>query len=206
MEKIVDFFDEIEIEPVTYVAVFDEITGQVVAVGPSRAHSEEKNKIQIDNEIAESIIEGKINLFNCAIDLRDFSFELVERKLVSKIDDVLHRIVDSEWSDIDRPDIVISYDEIAASFTFELTEEFGGTYILPEKYQPVTKRKVLWDGDTSLNFYFTEYNDPNILYSKHSILLKNLIDSKITIEGVEFPKKFSIYTRRVLKNYILKKI
>lgn len=206
MEKIIDVFDEIKIEPVTYVAVFDEITGQVVSVGPTYAHATEKNKIQIDNEIAELIIEGKINLFNCAIDLRDFSFELVERKLVSKIDDVLHRIVDSEWSEIDRPDIIISYNETSSSFTFELTEEFGGTYILPEKYQPVTKRKVLWDGDTSLNFYFTEYNDPNILYSKHSILLKNLIDSKITIEGVEFPKKFSIYTRRVLKNYILKRI
>jgi hypothetical protein len=206
MEQIIDFFDEIKVEPVTYVAVFDEITGQILAVGPTHAHKEEKNKIQIDNEIAEMIIEGKINLFNCAIDLRDFSFELVERKLVSKIDDVLHRIVDSEWSPIDRPDIVISYDDDTSSFTFELTEEFGGTYVLPEKYQPVTKRKVLWDGDTSLNFYFTEYNDPNILYSKHSILLKNLIDSKITIDGVEFPEKFSIYTRRVLKNYILKRI
>ncbi len=206
MEKIEDFFEDIKMEPVTYVAVFDEITGQVIAVGPSHAHSEEKNKIKIDNEVAEMIIEGEINIFNCAIDLRDFSFELIERKLVSKIDDILHRVVDDEWSINDRPDIVISFDTEAKSFTFELTEEFGGTYILPEKYQPVTKRKVLWDGDTSLNFYFTDYNDPNVLYSKHSILLKDLIDSKISVNGLEFPERFSIYTRRVLKNYILKKI
>ncbi len=206
MEKIEDFFEDIKIEPITYVAIFDEITGQVIAVGPTHAHQEEKNKITVDNEIAEMIIEGKINIFNCAVDLRDFSFELIERKLVSKIDDVLHRIIDSEWTTIDRPDIVISFDDKLKSFTVELTEEFGGTFVLPEKYQPVSKRKVLWDGDTSLNFYFTEYNDPNILYAKHSILLKDLIDSKITISDIEFPEKFSIYTRRVLKNYILKRI
>ncbi len=205
MEEIELFFDEIKLEPVTYSAVFDETTGEITSVGPSHAHKQEKNKIQIDNEVAEMIIEGKISIFNCVVDLRDFTFELVEKKLVSKIDDVLHRIVDSKWSDVDRPDIVVSYDN-NGSFTFELTEEFGGTFVLPEKYQPVAKRKILWDGDTMLNFYLTDYNDPNVLYSKHSILLKDLIDSKIIINGVKIPEKFSIYTRRVLKNYIIKQI
>lgn len=204
MEEVKDFFEEIKFEPTTYVGLFNEITGEIYCVGPSHAYTEEKNKISIDNDIAEMIIEGKINLFNCVVDLRDFSFELIERKLVSKIDDVLHRIVDSNWSDMDRPDIIVSFNKDLNSLTVELTEEFGGTYILPGKYQPVAKRKVLWSGDTSLNFYFTEYNDPNVLYSKHSILLKDLIDSKIIIEGLTLPEKFSIYTRRVLKNYILK--
>ena len=85
----------------------------------------------------------------------------------------------------------------------ELTEEFNGTLIMPEKYQPVTKRNIIWDGETALNFYITEYNDPNIMYFKFKVLLKDLVDSKIVVNCHNVPDKFSVYTRRVLKNYVL---
>lgn len=203
MEEIEKFFDEIKFEPVSYVAVFDTDSGEISAIGPSLIFKDVKNVISIDNNIAEMIIEGKINIVNCAVDIRNMTFELLEKKTVVKIDDVLHRVIDSNWTTIDNPDIYIVFDSAESSLSFELTEEFGGTYILPEKYQPVVRRKIIWDGDTKLNFYITEYNDPNVLYSTYDILLKDLIDSKITISDVKVPVKFSIYTRRVLKNYVL---
>lgn len=195
--------EEIIIEPVTYSATFDVDSGQVTAVGPSIAFKGVPNSISVENDIAEMIIEGKINISNCAVDVRNMTFELIEKKVVTKIDDVLHRVINKDWTEIDNPDIYITFDRNNQTLTFELTEEFGGTFVLPEKYQPVTKRKIIWDGETVLNFYITEYNDPNILYKKHNLLLKDLVDSKITYTNIAMPEKFSIYTRRVLKNYIL---
>lgn len=195
--------EEIIIEPVTYSATFDVDSGQVTAVGPSIAFKDVPNSISVENDIAEMIIEGKINISNCAVDVRNMTFELIEKKVVTKIDDVLHRVINKDWTEIDNPDIYITFDRNNQTLTFELTEEFGGTFVLPEKYQPVTKRKIIWDGETVLNFYITEYNDPNILYKKHNLLLKDLVDSKITYTNISMPEKFSIYTRRVLKNYVL---
>ncbi len=203
MDEIADFFEEIKLEPVTYVAVFDPDTGAVTSVGPSSAFKDVNNSIPVDNDLAEMIIEGKINIFNCAVDVRDLTLEILEKKTVSKIDDLLHRVINKDWTEIDNPDIYITFDSNNNTLTFELTEEFGGTFLLQDKYQPVTKRKIIWDGETVLNFYVTEYNDPNILYKKYNVLLKDLVDSKITYNNVEMPPKFSIYTRRVLKNYVL---
>lgn len=204
MEKIAEFFEEIKLEPVTYVAVFDVQTGEVKSVGPSTAFLDHKNTISIDSDIAELIIEGQINIFNCAVDIRNLTFELLEKKTVLKIDDILHRIVDIKWNDIDNPDIFVICNKDEKTLTIELTEEFGGTYILPEKYQPIIKRKVIWDGETKLDFYITDYNDPNVLFFGRQVLLRELIDSKIVFKDINFPKHFSVYTRRVLKNYAMK--
>lgn len=202
MEKV-DFLDDIKLKETIYLAVFDPDTGDVLSVGPDHAFADKKNIIKIEKDIAEMVIEGEINICNCAVDVRNLTFELLEKKVVNKIDDILHRVIDKNWTSIDNPDIYITVDTLQSTITIELTEEFNGTFILPEKYQPVNRRHIIWDGDTALNFYITEYNDPNILYSSITILLKDLVGSKITKSCETLPKKFSIYTRRVLKNYVL---
>lgn len=204
MEKIISFDDEIKFFPVKYQASFNPVSGEVLAVGPSSAFINEKNVIDMDKDIAEMIIEGKINIINCAVDTRSMTFELLEKKVVAKIDDILHKIIEDKWSDIEAPDIFLTYDKIKNIFTIELTEEFYGTKKLPKKFQPVIKRKIIWDGDTVLNFYVTEYNDPHTLHSQFEILLKDLVGSKIIIKDIDVPKKFTVYTRRVLKNYTIK--
>jgi len=204
MEKINDLFADIVLPPTSYVASFNPISGEVYSVGPTFAFGKEHSVIPIEKELAEMIIEGQINIINCAVDTRSMSFELVEKKTVSKIDDVLHKISEETWSKVDCPDIFLTYDKKKNLFTVELTEEFYGTKKLPKKYQPVTKRKIIWNGETVLNFYVTAYNDPHILYSQFEVLLKDLIDSKIVINELSVPDRFTVYTRRVLKNYVLK--
>jgi hypothetical protein len=125
-------------------------------------------------------------------------------KTVSKIDDVLHRIVDSQWSEIDKPDVFITYKD--NTLTFQLTEELHGTYILDEQFQPVKKRKVRWDGDTELNFFVTEYNDPNILHKSIVMTLSDIVEKDYVVELSDLPEKFSVYTRRIFKNYVINKI
>jgi len=188
---------------IEYAMVYDPESGQGLSIGPSHAFESEKYKIPVDSEKAELIIEGKIRLSSCFVDFRNNSLEITEVKNIFKIDDVLHRVISRQWTEIDRPDIYITYDKAKCTMKFELTEEFNGTKKMPKKYQPVSKRKVLWDGETVMNFLITEYNDPNILYSMLAIKISDLSGKSKTIKNLELPDKFSLYTRRVFKNYII---
>lgn len=203
MEEIVKISNKDQSQESVFCAVFDPLTGEVTCVGPTIALKNVEHKIPLEDEIGEMIIDGKINIFNCAVDIRNMSFQLLEKKAVVKIDDVLHRIVNKKWTDIDNPDIFLSLSYSKKTLTIQLTEEFGGTFKLPKKYQPVIKRKILWHGDTILDFYVTAYNDPHILYSKHSIYLKDLVGKKIVLKDITASENCSVYTRRVLQNYLI---
>jgi hypothetical protein len=157
----------------------------------------------IERDIAELIIEGQIKISDCAVDPHSNTLEMIEIKNIFKIDDVLHRIISQEWTEIEKPDIYITFNSTANTLKFELTEEYSGTKKLDDKFQPVTPRKILWDGDTVLNFLVTDYNDPNILYKMISLKISDLISKSKIIKNVDVPSKFSVYTRRVFKNYVI---
>jgi hypothetical protein len=135
MEELMDF-DEwlVNYKPADpeYVAVFDPQTGAVISVGPVHAFINEKNKIPVDKETAESIIEGKIKIGSCVIDPSANTLQIAEIKNIFKIDDVLHRVVSKEYADFDKPDLFITYNSKKKSLKIELSEEFGGTKKLPK--------------------------------------------------------------------------
>jgi hypothetical protein len=206
MEEIIDFdewYKNYQVTDPVYVAVFDPNTGKVLSVGPSHAFEDKKHKLVIERDIAELIIEGKIKINECAIDPQSNTLEMIEVKNIFKIDDVLHRIISKEWTEIEKPEIYITYDSLKNTLKFELTEEFSGTKKLDKQFQSVTPRKVLWDGDTILNFLVTDYNDPNILYKMISLKISDLISKSKIVKDIQVPEKFSIYTRRVFKNYVI---
>jgi hypothetical protein len=194
---------EIPYVPLIYVALFNSDTGEIVSIGPESAFEHETSKIVIDNEIAERVIEGKVRIQNCFVDLTTGTFEVAELKNVYKIDDVLHRIVDKKWSDIEKPDLFVTYNKKKKTLTFELTEELGGSKKLPKKYQPAKKRKVIWEGSLEMSFLITDYNDPNVLYKMLSFKISDLSESPMIYEDVDVPAKFSVYTRRLFKNYVM---
>jgi hypothetical protein len=205
MEKIIDFDNWLaEYVPleITYVAVFDPLTGSVISVGPSHAFENEKNKISIDQETAESIIEGKIKINSCVIDLSANTLEIAEIKHIFKIDDVLHRIVDKKWSTLEKPELYLTYNSTKKFLKIELSEEIGGTKKLPKKFYPIHKKKIIWDGDTKMNFLITDYNDPNLLFEMISVKINDLIGKSKIFKELEY-KNFSIYTRRIFKNCVI---
>jgi hypothetical protein len=206
MEKIVDFDQWIEnFKPTdtVYMATYDPLTGTVTSVGPSYAFENEKYKLCIDTEIAEMIIEGTIQISSCFVDHLSSEFTIAEVKSVFKIDDVLHRITEKQWSDLEKFDIFLTFDQLTKTLTIELSEEFQGTKKLPEKFQPVAKRRIVWDGDVEMSFLLTDYNDPNFLYTMIQVKVIDLIGKTKVLENLEVPPKFSIYTRRLFKNYTL---
>jgi hypothetical protein len=202
MEKILDF-DQwyLNWKPpvVEYVAVFDSQTGAVLSVGPSHAFVDEKYKVPIDKETAESIISAEIKIDSCVIDINSNKLEVAEIKSVFKLDNVLHRIISIEYTDQKNSDIYLTYNSKNKSLKIELSTEFGGTKV---PVVPVKERRIVWDGDTEMNFFITEYNDPNVLFEIISVKIKDLVGKSKIFKNIEY-KKFSVYTRRLFKNYVI---
>lgn len=202
MEKMIDFDEWIASyvpPPITYVAVYDPATGAVKSVGPSHAFVEEQYKIELDKEIAESILTAETPIHRCIIDINSGTLEISEIKAVGKIDDILHRIILNKDSDITKPDVCLTYNSKNKTLKIELSEEFGGTKKLKV---PIKKRNFVWDGDTEMVFLITEYNDPNLIFEKISVKINELIGKSKTFKNLDFDS-FSVYTRRLFKNYII---
>ena len=160
------------------MATYDPNTGSVVSVGPSYAFEQETYKLNIDSETALLILEGKIQITSCFVEPDGDTMEISEVRSAIKIDDVLHRIISSEFTEV-APDVLLTYN---GDLTICLSEEYNG------------KRKVRWDGNTDMNFLITDYNDPNIVYNMFTIKV---------ITNLNIPGKFSVYTRRLFKNYVI---
>jgi len=202
MEEIEDFdkwFINYKLPPIKYVATYDPDTGAVISVGPSHAFKDQKYKIPVDKELAESIINAEIKIDNCVVDINSNTLEIAEIKSVYKIDDVLHRIISKEDSDITKPDIYIKYDSKLSTLKIEMSTEFGGTR---KARAGIKKRNIMWDGDTEMKFFVTEYNDPNLLFEVVTVTINDLIGKYKLITDFTYPK-FSVYTRRLFKNYVI---
>jgi hypothetical protein len=201
MEEELDFdFPQIELAPINYVAVFDKETGAVISIGPEDSFKDVENKISVDKEFFIDVVECRVNIHNCFIDFYDLKLEVKEIKNLYKIDDVLHRIPESKFVDFIDADIYATYNSSAGQLIIELTERFHGTRSLVET--DVKKQKTIWSGDTQLNFFITEYNDPHKLIKAVSINLDNLINDPYVLD-LHLPEKFSIFTRRLFKKYIM---
>jgi hypothetical protein len=202
MEEIEDFddwFTNFKLPPVKYIAVFDPDTGAVISVGPSHVFKDQKHKISVDKELAESIINAEIKIDNCVVDMNSNTLEVAEIKSVYKIDDVLHRIISKKDSEIKKPDIYIKYDSKLAVLKIEMSTEFGGTR---KTRAGIKKRNFVWAGDTEMQFFITEYNDPNLLFEVVTVTINDLIGKYKLITDFNYPK-FSVYTRRLFKNYVI---
>ena len=202
MEKIEDFdvwFSHYKLPPVKFVAVFNPDTGAVISVGPSHAFKDQKHKISVNKELAESIINAEIKIDHGVVDMNSNTLEVAEIKSVYKIDDVLHRIMSKKDSEIKKPDIYIKYDSKLAILKIEMSTEFGGTR---KTRVGIKKRNIVWDGDTEMQFFITEYNDPNLLFEVVTVTINDLIGKHKLITDFNY-SKFSVYTRRLFKNYVI---
>jgi len=192
------WFQQAQTEQQTYSAVFDTDSGQVLRVGPTAAFPEQ-NKVDIPVETAMDILEGRIKIVNCFIDFDSEKLEVTEIHNLFKIDDVLHRITESQWSDIVNPDILLTYSEEDSIITIELSKEYGGT----NDTGTDRTRNMFWNGDTVLNFMITGYNDPHIIYDVFSFTIDDLKGQRQFFKIEDVGNRFSVYTRRVFKKYML---
>jgi len=203
MQQLAELIAEIKLPEVTYAVMYDPVTGEVKSVGPSEAFTKDDYTIPIDEQTAIDIIESRININHCFVDLDSSELEIVESRNVFKIDDILHRVPLAQWSEIEKSDIYISYYPAGSKLVVQLSEEFHGTKKLPEKFKNVHRRRTRWSGDTNLIFFVTEYNDPHAIKEIVTFKIDDLIGSTKIINNIVLPKRFSIFTRRIFKNYVM---
>ena len=172
---------------IKFYASFNTTTGDVIGIYPSTALPEDVQCIEIDQETAHLITEGKISLNSCFVDMSSGKFEIAEIKRLTKIDDVLHRIMDKSYAGLLTADLMVIRDR--NSLTFELAEKYK-------------KRKIHWDGSTEMTFLVTEYNDPNIVKYSIKFTIDELVSSPQIITELDLSKKFSIYTKRLFPVYL----
>jgi hypothetical protein len=193
MEEKLDHapFDEwiktVEVPEETYFFEFD-ADGNVIALHPGPSVDHIKNKIQIDLDVALGIYDRGETLRHYKVDVisgRVIKVNLTSITGLSKIDDVLHRVIDKKWSKISKPDVSIEYDRTDSLLTF--------------KINPLLKT-IEWQGDQDMVFLITEYNDPNVLQEMISFNVNELVKypQRFTLT---LPEKFSIYTRRIFDKY-----
>ena len=202
METIEDFdkwLNEYKPPIIQYVAVFDPNTGQVISVGPDHAFADQKHVVQISQEIAESIITAEIQIHNCRIDVESGQLDIAEKKTLTKLDDMLHRIPDIKYSDQIESDVHLIYNSKSKYLKVQLSVDYGGT----KKHKGSDgTRKFIWDGTTDMDFLITDYNDPNLIFQMFSVKINELVGHNVTIKNIEYDK-FSVYTRRLFKNYVI---
>lgn len=202
METIEDFdkwLAEYKPPQYDYVAVYNPTTGAVISVGPEFAFTDEKNKVVIDKNLAQSIIAAEIQIHNCMIDVTSGQLEIAEIQTLNKLDDVLHRIISIGYTDMTDPDIYLTYVKKDKTLTIQLSSDFGGTKKYEKQNNP---RNIVWDGNTDMDFFITGYNDPNEIYQVISIKINDLIGNTVSIKNINF-SKFSVYTKRLFKKYAI---
>lgn len=194
-QELMDFDEWIQIQestPTEYYAIFND-TGAVISVLPHKGNIDLSDKIKIEEEDAQSILTGRESLFSYRVDLPTRKFYKLSKFAthnLTKIDDVLHRIIDKQWSDIQHPDVLIQYIQQDSELIFSIDPKHT---------------KFIWSGETEMIFLITGYNDPNILLQMISLRIGDLIEKPKHVK-IGSLDKFSIYTRRIFDNYVMEKL
>ena len=195
-QELMDFDEWIKLpvnQTVEYYATFKD-DGSLIGVYPSHAVLDITNKIKIDEEIATAVSTGVENLFSYRVDLP--TKKLVKLNKFSthsliKIDDILHRIIDKKWSNMQDPDITILHDTKNSTLIFSMSNKYSNN--------------IIWDGATEMIFLVTDYNDPNVLLHMLSIRAGDITENT-KLFTLDLPNRFSVYTRRIFDKYIFETI
>jgi hypothetical protein len=191
-QELMDFDEWIKLpvnQTIEYYATFKD-DGVLIGVYPSHAVLDITNKIKIDDEIATAIASGVENLFSYRVDIP--TKKLVKLNKFSthsliKIDDILHRVIDKKWSNIQDPDITILHNVKNSTLTFSMSDKYS--------------TNIIWDGATEMIFLITDYNDPNVLIHMLSIRAGDITENTKSFV-LDLPTRFSVYTRRIFDKYI----
>ena len=191
-QELMDFDEWINLpanQTIEYYVTFKE-DGSLLGVYPSHAIGDVQNKIKIDEDIAIAISNGVENLFSYKVDIPTQKLLKINRFAMHnliKIDDVLHRIIDKKWSNINDPDIIVNYSRDDNLLNFSMSSQYS--------------KNIIWDGDTAMIFLITEYNDPNALIEMISIRVGDITENTKSFQ-LTLPNKFSVYTRRIFDKYV----
>ena len=56
-----------------------------------------------------------------------------------------------------------------------------------------------------MSFLITDYNDPNVIFEMFDVKINELVGNYKLIGNIDYDK-FSVYTRRLFKNYVIETV
>jgi hypothetical protein len=178
LEKLVSNY---KFQQTKYFASYD-IEGNIISISSAK-NKNLNNIIEIESNLAESIISGKASIFSYKVDCSALTvYENIQNNPV--IHYSLHRIGQDTWSKITNPDIKILCNTLENSLVFKLSTEFKNLKEC-ESYK--------------LTFYITDYNNPDSLRNVVTINFLDLIKNEILFEEIDLSDKFSIFTKPLFK-------
>lgn len=173
-------------ENIKYFFIYSD-DGDVEAIQPNDRCDSNRYSIEVPDDIAALIHSNQETL-------RSYKIDIIKKCVVKKksidiisIDDVVHRIIEKKYSK-DDPDIEIRFDSLKKSLIFSLNSKHF---------------KTIWSGNTSLHFTITRYNDPNDILDFIHFNIEDLVSKDLEIDLSHVTERFSIYTRRIFKNYVM---
>jgi len=165
---------------IEFYAFYNQTDGSVFEIFPGFPTNTDK-----------SIESGHSNIFSYYVDIKTQNPQLQKKAnsnfVLTKIDDVLHRVIEKKWSKIKNPDVQIKYSK--------------KNEVLEFKINPSIKN-IQWPGEQEMIFLVTGYNDPNSVKQ----LIRFTVDELASfpqIHKIKLRSKFSIFTRRLFTNYTL---
>jgi hypothetical protein len=187
-ETLVEFQKKFHnlIDDTKYFFVYD-TDGNVEAMQPTDVCSDEKFSVEVSKDIVDLIYTTQEVLSSYKVDVVSRSIFKKKSIDIVSIDDVVHRIIEKKYTS-QEPDISILYDNSKKCLSFSLNSKHHNT---------------IWSGNTSLYFTVTKYNDPNDILSFISFPVESLISEDIKIDVSYITERFSLYTRRIFKNYVV---
>jgi hypothetical protein len=191
-QELMDFDEWIKLpvnQTIEYYATFKD-DGALIGVYPSHAVLDLTNKIKIDDDIGTAIANGVENLFSYKIDIptkKLIKLNKFSTHSLIKIDDIIHRVIDKKWSNIQDSDITILHNTKNNTLTFSMSDKYSNN--------------IIWDGATEMIFLVTDYNDPNVLIHMLSIRAGDITENTKSFT-LDLPTRFSVYTRRIFDKYI----
>jgi hypothetical protein len=181
------------IAEIKHYAIYDVHTRQVIGVYPEASAKNLTNKVLIDREQTENFFDGILPMHTCYVEEVDGILEVVQTQVIKKIDDILHRIPDKEFSNVEDTELLIQFNVNSKKIIFSLSSK-------------MKLRKVKWNNDVEARFVISKYNDPYNFFQIIQFKINDLYNSDLVFDYLGNDTSFSIFTSRIFKKNIIEKI
>jgi hypothetical protein len=197
MEQIIDNneFDKIIFSKTKFFASYDPDTGELLCVGPEHALEDVSSKIEIDEDIAEMIVIGKIFMQSCSVNLVTYKLETSLTKKKTTVNDTLFKIPLKKNVDVEKNDLSLFYYKKSKKLKVYLNEHYQKPS-LTAKYQ-------LSDPTSNLNLIISDNSDPNCIHNILKVPFIDLLKKNKVIENIVITEKHSIYVKKIFADYAL---
>jgi hypothetical protein len=197
MEQIIDDdnINEIIFAKTKFFASFDPDTGELLCVGPEHALENVSSKIEIDEDVAEMIVIGKVFMQSCSVNLITHKLETSLTKKQTTINDTLFKIPLKKNVDIEKNDLSLFYYKKSKTLKVCLNTHYQKSS-LAAKYN-------LLDPLSNLNLIISDNSDPNCIHAVIKIPFVELLKKNKVIKNIEMSEKNSMYIKKIFTDYAM---